>query len=576
MHLYKVCVVALFILFFQNSVAFRGKTFFSPRSQGANIARDYAGINRFLRNIHQNDETFIATMALVYQRSFAGEEDITQHLFGAKKLFVSGSRVSGRNECDILADYFGLPTDFKSIVRFDPLVQNVIIPWHANVSLHSLCEGLFVIVSLPLAHTRWGLNIRERVSEKGQDPYPAGYMGSKQIDREDLPENFIEAMQGNTIFGDLTRPMMFGTIPCKNQTETRLADIALNLEYSFFDNRRYDIILGMRTVVPTGNRSQAKVLFEPIVGNGGHWELGVTAHGRYDVWNDEAEERNVRVYFDASVTHMFSSKQWRSFDLCKNGLGSRYMLLQEMGNPVVDQVTLGTITGPLIQEQYHAQLFHAVDVTTFHVDVGVGAHVDAAVKLVYQHHKWNFDIGYNIWGRSKENIHGCVKLPCGGVFGVKGDSQLYGYLVAQQDTLFVGLNATQSCATLHAGQGDGNTTGMGNFGNKNVDNSVLAFFDQLVLLQSVPGNVGGVGTQEQVNGSNQAKILSVSDINFDSGCAPGAIVHKLFGSVGYTHEQDERSLFFAIGLEGSFAGRTIKKRGVLSEWSVWAKSGIAF
>jgi hypothetical protein len=248
-----------------------------------------------------------------------------------------------------------------------------------------------------------------------------------------------------------------------------------------------------------------------------------------------------------------------------------------MGKSIVGGVTVNNGTQVPIQEQYHAQLFHALDITTFYVDIGVGAHIDAVVKLVYQHHKWNFDVGYNIWGRSKECVHGCPKLPCGGVFGVKGDAQLYGYIGTQeQDAFFVGLNATQMCATLRAGQGDGNTTDMGNFANLNADKPGLAFFNGTALQQSVPGNIGGViGDQQQVSGSKQAQILSINDINFDSGCAPSAIVHKLFGQVGYTHQNANSEYFFGVGLEGSFAGRSIKNRGVLSEWSVWIKGGIA-
>jgi hypothetical protein len=101
--------------------------YISIRSQGLNMPRRLVGDVQQVYAV--NKDTLYGTMAaaLEYSRSFDNDA-ITQCLFGAKEypqITISGSRIENRGECDWLADYLYLPTDFKSTLSFNPRIDNI-------------------------------------------------------------------------------------------------------------------------------------------------------------------------------------------------------------------------------------------------------------------------------------------------------------------------------------------------------------------------------------------------------------------------------------------------------------------
>src|SRR6185436_1681238 len=82
---------------------------------------------------------------------------------------------------------------------------------------------------------------------------------------------------------------------------------------------------------PTGNKPEGEFLFEPIVGNGHHWTLGVGFNAHAMLWRSECDDSCFGFYLDANITHLFSTCQRRAFDLCTPGANSRYMLAQKLG-----------------------------------------------------------------------------------------------------------------------------------------------------------------------------------------------------------------------------------------------------
>src|SRR5207247_1989026 len=113
-----------------------------------------------------------------------------------------------------------------------------------------------------------------------------------------------------------------------------------------------------------------------------------------------------------------------------------------------------------------------VDATTLDSKIKINVQAELAAKLVATCCNWNFEIGYNFWGRSQEKLI-CRDRLNHKFYGLKGDAQLYGFLDIISPALSLPLNATQSQATLHAGQGQGNTTD--NFVNNNADNAALIY-----------------------------------------------------------------------------------------------------
>ena len=117
------------------------------------------------------------------------------------------------------------------------------------------------------------------------------------------------------------------------------------------------------------------------------------------------------------------------------------------------------------------------------------------------------------------------------LYALKGDAQLYGYNVNQ----FVALNATQSNATIHAGQGAGNANLT--FTNANADTPGNATFETNPLVQTTIAGIQGtglvVGNIAQVEGSQKPLLVGSNDFYYDSGLMTKSIKNSFFTNVTY-------------------------------------------
>jgi hypothetical protein len=182
-------------------------------------------------------------------------------------------------------------------------------------------------------------------------------------------------------------------------------------------------------------------------------------------------------------------------------------------------------------------------------------------------------LGYNFWANSKEKLH-CRESFIENRFALKGDAQVYGFT---SDDNALALNATQSMATILAGQGAGNS----NFRNVNADNQATASSSdaalnpvtQLNIADSVSLNI----PRALVSGSNPAILLMDSDINVESGILPRALSHKVFGYMGYLWDnRDDFDPYLGVGISGEFANTNPCNNATCSQWAIWVKGGIAY
>ena len=152
--------------------------------------------------------------------------------------------------------------------------------------------------------------------------------------------------------------------------------------------------LNIRGSIPAGTRSKAIYLFEPIIGNGHHAELGVGFTGHLLIMG-KRWRTNGKLFTDTNITHLFASRQRRSFDLINpsdpenlhfKGFGTRYILAKQFD-------ALGNYTGITLP---------AIDITTLECDVSVAVQVDAVIMASYEYCGYTFDLGYNVWFRSRK------------------------------------------------------------------------------------------------------------------------------------------------------------------------------
>ncbi len=398
-----------------------GKTFFHPRAQNTNIARDmvtWSPISYYKNMIRRQH---LVTGSLTYNQSVRPLR-IARALFGTNRITISGSLVGGRDENDLLADYFGLSQDFHSNVLIEPRIKSVTFtPGYLYNACH-ICNGLYLKLQLPIAWTNWDLNIDENVIEQGKETqFAAGYMNENAISPTIF--SFINALKNkNSAFGSV-QERMFGNVD-GGSTKTTVAELRAELGYYVHVGCKEDIEFHLLLSAPTGNRPKAINFFEPLVGNAKHWEFGLGASAHTVVWEMDPDQEFI-MHGAINLTHLFKRKQTRSFDLNENGFFSRYTLLKEFDE---NQSPTGTI-------------IPAINITTLSCDVRINIQTDIGIMGMYRRNHMVFAFGYNGWIASKEHIFLNEKIETN-KFGIKGI----------QDTFDTNTNmfdaATQDSATI--------------------------------------------------------------------------------------------------------------------------------
>lgn len=560
-------IPAAICMFFLKMECFIGKrTIFGIRSQGLDSVRELCGWQKCIFKYDQNRNFGTVAATIQYDRSFRPEQ-IAEFLFGGQTVRFSGS-MAKRQQGDILADYFGLPPSFSSRVHVSPRISDVVVDLNIFQAFDAHLPGFFMMFHVPITHTKWNLYMKETAIQPGNAFFPAGYMSDTRINASDLPQSVTQALMGDVTFGDMQDPLQFGKVNGR-QESNRVAEVYATIGYNY-NAPWYHAGVSFRVGAPTGTVTNAHFLFEDIVGNRHHWDVGVGLSGHVNMWENKQEGKCLAMYLDAHISHLCSSKQKRSFDFTKNGPGSRYILLEQIESP--SQGLL--INGQTPDNQYIRKLLPAINQTTFSTKLSIGVQADIVLKLAYQWDNFEFDCGYNFWGTSKEKMHWREKF-INNRFVLKGDAQIYGFS-SLDDIVFVPLNTTQSAATIFGGQGSGNS----NFQNLNADNqpaaATLPNGTVLFQLNKVDSQSLKIA-QAQVQGSSPAVFLQDSDINNESGILPRALSNKAFIYMNYIwNNRDDWDPYVGCGISAEVANTNSEHNSASSQWAVWVKTGLAY
>lgn len=585
---YHVIFFMLGVLSAPMSYGFFGKTLILPRSETVNAARELAGWQEHINDYDVGRTYWSFYMAPEYKRSFNNQQLVNFLLGGCDSFAVQGSRVpGGKYGGALLADYFGLPADFKSIIHFEPQITDFIWDMNFYLGLDGLCEGLYFRIEAPMVYTKWDLNLSECVEMVGTFTHPAGYMAAQEVPRRALASSFTEAISGQfcnaykqevpLVWGDMQDPLTFGRIQGRRH-EARLCDVHVVVGYNFFNGDTYHAGLNARIYAPAGNRPNGKYFFEPIVGNGHHWELGVGWTSHMIFWESEDELDYAGCWLDANVTHMFADTQRRSFDFYGNR-GSRYILLSNIAP--IDNADV-FVNGAPIDQQYIGNLLPAINRTTLDATIRLKVQIDMVVKFSLTMCGVQTDIGYNLWYRSPEQL---IKRACFEPrLALKGDAQLYGFVSQTTGNLSINepmaLNVTQHQATLRNGQGETNFVAGQEFANFNADNPVLASDASGNPLFQLNQNDAYtlMIAQQQIFTSNPPILLTDADIDVCSSLNPRALSHKIFGNVAYAWEHAAAIFvpFLGIGTEIEWRCGCVNDNSAISQWGIWAKGGLSF
>lgn len=510
------------------------KTHFSPRSQGSDTARRLVASHLYE---HQFDMdklygTFAVTFA--FQRNFRKNELATYFAPNCQDpcnpCIILGA--DDQNGVDVRSDDFGLSCTAE--VCPCPKYSSFIADLQWWVGLSEWCPGTFFELYIPIVHTWVDYNCCARLLKEnretpcadvwcqvaGSNPPVSGctnYMsktGDTDSEKTEVgTTDPTKALRGNFTWGDVENTMCFGKQCCDNIDKTRVADLQFNLGYDFWQTENYHLGFKLILKAPTGNVAEGKFLLEPIVGNGGHFELGGGVTASAILWDKDIDQQ-VSWHLEADITHLFNSRQQtRVFDLVNNGCYSRYLLLKVFGNKGTSLD--GLERGP--------NVFNSC------LKVNAGAQVDITSLWSYRYTCWNVDLAYNFWSRSQEKADAdkiCCKI-ADDTYGIKGLNEM--------GTVDVPNLNTASKATI-----------------QNATNTATG-----MPLVDDPSPV----------------FVGCGDLNICSGLAPSAWSNSVVAHVTYLMEDNDWEPYFGVGGKAEFSG---KGNTAMNQWAVWAKGGITF
>ena len=612
------------------------RSYFGIRSQGANTARELIGWEELVYQPNTCDAHFVFSTSFEYQQSFKPDR-IANYLFGSSVLHFVGSEVIDRDNrynTQLVAENFGLPATFNQTLFIKPKIQNYIFDFDAYLGLGSLVNGFYLRLHAPLVLSKWSLfdscynscvcsgsNSYDNYSSSNsfdtdsQALAPAGACGinpNSVLSPIPINSNLREALSGST-FGDMITPWSYGKFNFDPTLACRLADLDVILGWNFWDCDDSHIGGFFQFVAPTGNKADPSYIFSPVIGNGKHYEFGagLTAHSIF--WYGCADQ-SIGVYFEGNVTHLFKNTQKRSFDFKENGPLSRYLLLKEID-------TVSNMTNA-----YTGKLINAINVTTREATVNIAIKGDASLKFAYRNSGFGLDVGYNMYGLSKEKL--CIKerSPSATIahspsvrYVIQGLQPTQGFNGCATETItnssqVVNLNTANSYATIYNAQKNISNSSLrqlsvpasgislplvgivaanplaGNAVGESTNLAACSLTDALILnpagalyYQNNPP-VGGIATASAADLIASATIdnqsipgsFSISDVDMLdplSGAAKSIITQKVFAFMSYTSKDAHR--FIGVGGEVEFDGNGARKGGH-DQWGLILKGGFAY
>lgn len=583
-------------------------TFISPRSQSFNAERMLSGWENSIHLPNKKND-FYGTFAFTVEgTSSFRTERINQCLFGedivqcpqnntewTDFIFISGSQTSNRiPQKDWFADYFGLSPNFKSIVKFRPRVNNCIIDMHTFIGLNNITPGLYLRIELPLVYANWHLNMKECIQNEPTIGYSPGYFNASGIDVTKLMPSFSEFVAGfsSPNVSDLIfQPLRYAKMSPFSHSLIRCAELTTTLGYDYFIGKYHHLGIAFQAAAPCGNKPKATYLFEPIIGNGHHWECGgeLSAHCR--TWTHETEDIFTEFFFDATVTHLFKSRQKRSFDL-HNNPNSRYMLAEKLTQPVRDNLNGN---GTPAHAQYAQEVSPIANISTFAIDVTISAQADIAFMYAYTRHQNTWSIGYSLWKRACEHIHlvNCNDFPSQ-TWAIKGDAYMFGFATEPLTSTdlpigtAVQLSATEQKATINSGTNFPSTGITNNTEIINAQRNPHIDFPQPAFAGNQPlaASLDDISITNQINTSIQPRFITLEDIDLNSAATSG-FSQKFFTHFNHkiTTSSPTLEAYFGIGAEIEFgrqAGPTPPINEdkcincALSYWGSWVKTGFTW
>lgn len=410
---------------------------------------------------------------------------------------------------DVISDFFNVFTSniypsavadfsndtFQSNLAFNPKqkVVGIGLQWQ-----QSFFDKYFFKASAPIVHVSNDLGMVETVTNAGFGTTITGAVTN-------MTNAFKQAA------------LLYGKIDGV-QKKWGVADVELILGRDWIDDPTAKMSLYAGLVCPTGNRPEAKYLWEAIIGNNKHWGAFFGSSSSY-IWR-EGDRYVITALCDTDARYLFENTQVRMIDL-KGRPWSRYMYLANTNAPLV-------LTTPNVS-MFDLGLEFGANILTQAVRVAPHGSFTINSALNYKRDcGLEAEAGVNFFARQAEN----VKLANRFV-----NYNQYSVPALEEDINNANFADTVSFATINNAQEQSN------------------IFDI---------NHG--------SGSSQAYIFTESDLDLNSASTPAVLESTFYAALGKSWNGCRYPCFAGIGGSYTYTADNASIR----RWGLWGKAGLTF
>ncbi len=472
------------------------RTFFMPRSMQSDISVFNASSTLFI-NSNEEADRFNLSVTAFYEQS-ANAKDLARYfmLGGKSELVIAGAnaavtpdvsatwlQIGGKNDATAAPHFPNCPT--APLAGAEELYFN---QFQSKVSMRPEFRRFGTVIrffkSFDDSHRFWidavfpFIQVQTDLGLREHDINGAAML-REQIDQFEtqsaLPvltrlERATSSTMLNALEG-LNNPIWrFGKFKTGNQQKAGLADITLKLGYSIFKEEKIVWNVYPSLVIPTGYKPKSHYVFEPIVGNGQHFALGLGTNLDAELYC--TQDLDIHFYTNLDYSYLFSNHQTRSYDLKLNGEWSRYLLVF-FPNQATDLSRRTAVPG--------------INVFTDTMRVSPGSEINWTNDLSFNLSCWGFHIGYNLWWKANEH----VKLKS---------------------------SWAKQVSIMHFSSTEDNPFDLESYSKATIKDHFI-------------GPVGNLNQND--DGVGSAVMVTADNLDLDSAANPSNIGHKIYGSIGY-------------------------------------------
>lgn len=268
-------------------------------------------------------------------------------------------------------------------LQFRPTQEISSVRLDAYKNFDEVARGLFFSASLPLSHVKNSMGLTRIGTFSPINIAPTHPAYGKTL---------FDFFAGDVYNFDTTNnkemlqyPLNYAKID-GSRHRTGFSDLATTLGYKIINKKDHWVGLGLNMVVPTGNRPTGEYVFEPLLGNAGHWAFGGSLDATFKLWHKH-DGNSVSCSTVVRALYLLPATEKRTLGMRKDdGTSIPFGVYYAVGRLFAHPVT------PF------------ANVSTQDLKVEPKLQVEGLCNLNFNFKTIDLNVGYNIFAKQRETI----------------------------------------------------------------------------------------------------------------------------------------------------------------------------